>query len=317
MIAARFLAGAFAGPATSLALSIVADVVPPQRRGQAMSKVMGAFAIASSLGVPLGLRLARFQGWRSPFLVVAGLGVVILALAGSRLPTLRGHLVNQPKTTAFQRMRELVVDGTVQLALVMNVFVFIAAFLVIPHISAYLQQDLGYPRERLEWAYVVGGVTSIFVLAFTGRAVDKRGPAFVASWGTLVFWVALVFGFIAPNRFFHLPTFALFAIFMGGMSMRNISLGSLATRVPRPHERAGFMSLQSVAQQLSMGLGSVISTAMLHNTADGKLAGIPTVSAVSLVLGAALPPMLMVITRRVRAREAIATVAASQQPSAA
>jgi predicted MFS family arabinose efflux permease len=304
MILARIIAGAFGGPATSLALSIVADVVPPARRGRAMSTVMGAFSIASIAGVPAGLALARHGGWRSPFLAVAGLGVVILGLAVSRMPVLRGHLINPPQTTAYQRMKALLVDPTVRLALLTNALVFMSAFLVVPNIAAHLQQNLGYPRARLENAYTVGGVVSIFVLIAAGRAVDKRGPAFVAAWGTLVFWAALVFGFIAPNHFFHLPTFALFGIFMAGMSMRNVSLGSLSTRVPRHHERAGYMSLQSVSQHLSSALGAMVSTRLLHNTPDGKLGGVATISGVAFALAAALPPLLLAITRRVRAREA-------------
>src|SRR5687768_14246673 len=52
LLAARIVAGAFGGPATALSLAIVSDVVPPERRGRAMGAVMGAFAVASVLGVP-------------------------------------------------------------------------------------------------------------------------------------------------------------------------------------------------------------------------------------------------------------------------
>ena len=38
---------------------------------------MGAFSVASVLGVPMGLRLAIWGGWRLPFIVVAGMGVVV------------------------------------------------------------------------------------------------------------------------------------------------------------------------------------------------------------------------------------------------
>src|SRR5688500_6667798 len=58
MIAARVIAGLFGGPATSISLAILADVVPPERRGRAMGFVMGAFSIASILGVPAGLEMA-------------------------------------------------------------------------------------------------------------------------------------------------------------------------------------------------------------------------------------------------------------------
>ncbi|HZX41762.1 MAG TPA: MFS transporter, partial [Myxococcaceae bacterium] len=70
LLAARFLAGAFGGPATSLSLSIIADAVPPERRGKAMGAVMGAFSVASVVGVPLSLQLSIWGGWRLPFLGV-------------------------------------------------------------------------------------------------------------------------------------------------------------------------------------------------------------------------------------------------------
>ena len=250
MIVARVVAGAFGGPATSLALSIVADVVPPARRGRAMGTVMGSFSIASIAGVPVGLQLSVWFGWRVPFLAVAGLGVVILLLALGRMPSLTGHIERGDTTKALDRMIALWSDSTIRLALLANALLSLTAFIVIPNIAAHLQQNLGYPRPRLSPAYTVGGAVSLVVLIIAGRAVDKRGPVFVSTLGTVVLVAALVLGFITPNRFFHLPVFALFAIFMAGMSLRNISVGSLSTRVPRHHERAGYMSLQSMSQHL-------------------------------------------------------------------
>src|SRR5207253_401505 len=81
MISARVLAGLFGGPATSLSLSIVADVIPAERRGKALGAVMGAFSVAAVLGVPTGLELARWGGWRLPFFSVAGMGLVLLPIA--------------------------------------------------------------------------------------------------------------------------------------------------------------------------------------------------------------------------------------------
>src|SRR4029077_5245110 len=116
----RVIAGAFGGPATSLALSIVADVVPPARRGRAMSTVMGAFSIASIAGVPLGLRLSEWFGWRVPFLGVAGLGLVILVLALGRMPSLTGHIDAGNQVKPLDRMLALWRDSTIRLALLAN-----------------------------------------------------------------------------------------------------------------------------------------------------------------------------------------------------
>ena len=83
LLAARVVAGAFGGPATALALAIVADSVPVQKRGRALGVVMGAFSIASIFGVPAGLELARLGSWRTPFVAV---GLLTLATVfGARI----------------------------------------------------------------------------------------------------------------------------------------------------------------------------------------------------------------------------------------
>src|SRR5260221_3627989 len=86
LIAARLLAGFFGGPATSLSFSIIADVVPAQRRGTAMGLVMGAFSLASLLGAPAGLELARQLGCRVGFVPVAHLGLALVIVVVRMLP---------------------------------------------------------------------------------------------------------------------------------------------------------------------------------------------------------------------------------------
>src|SRR5438128_10492237 len=101
LMAARLLAGFFGGPATSLSLSIIADVVPAERRGRAMGAVMGAFSVASVIGVPVGLELARQGGWQLPFFAVAGMGALVVAAAIFFLPPLRLHLLSKEAERAL------------------------------------------------------------------------------------------------------------------------------------------------------------------------------------------------------------------------
>ena len=95
LLLARAAAGAFGGPATALSYAIVADIVPPERRGRATGLLMGAFAVASVLGVPAGLSLAQNLGWRAPFIAVGVLGGLIAGAAFMLMPTIRGHLDRQ------------------------------------------------------------------------------------------------------------------------------------------------------------------------------------------------------------------------------
>jgi hypothetical protein len=79
---------------------------------------------------------------------------------------------------------------------------------------------------------------------------------------------------------------------------------SLTSRVPRPDQRAGYMSLQSTSQHISSATGAFVSSQLLHEAPHGRLDGIDTVSWLAFVLALALPPLLAAIGGRVRAREA-------------
>jgi predicted MFS family arabinose efflux permease len=293
MMASRLVAGAFGGPATSLAIAIVADEVPPERRGRALGAVMGAFSVASVLGVPLGLELARRGGWPLPFFAVAALGVAVAAVAGAVFPPLRAHLAAgapaAPGTLALLARRP------VQLSLLASASAFLASFAVVPNLSAYFQRNGGFPRERLGWLYLAGGGVTFFTMRGAGRLVDRFGAPPVAAGATLLqVAVLLGLGFAVPGA----PVELLFVGFMLANSTRNVSAGALASRVPRPEERARFMSAQSATQHLAASLGAVGAAALLHERADGGLAGMAVVASLSVALALAQPPLLAAVSRR-------------------
>jgi predicted MFS family arabinose efflux permease len=288
MVAARVLAGAFGGPATSLAISIVADAVPAERRGRALGKVMGAFSIASVLGVPAGLELARLGGWRAPFFAVASLGLAIAGGALLLMPPMVGHLARPASAPApgpglLRRPAAL-------LSLAATASTMMAGFAIIPNISAHLQFDLGYPRARLGLLYMAGGAVSFLVLRAAGRWVDRAGAPRVAAVGTALYLAVLALGFAFPQPW--LPVMALFVAFMTANSIRNVSAAALSTRVPGPAERARFLSTQSAVQHLASATGAALSTQLLTSRPDGRLEGMLPLAAFSSVLGLLLPFLL-------------------------
>ena len=68
--------GAMAGPAASASASAL---VPPERRGSALAIVMGGMTVAFLMGIPLGSVVGSAFGWRSTFLLSAGLSALALA----------------------------------------------------------------------------------------------------------------------------------------------------------------------------------------------------------------------------------------------
>jgi len=307
LVAARVVAGAFGGPATSLALAIVADAIPPERRGRVLGTIMGAFAIASVLGVPAGLELARLGSWRTPFFAVASLGLLVLLAAWRFLPSFSGHLATRRPVTLASTL-EVVRRPVVGLSLAANGAVTMSVFAIVPNIAAFLQFNAGYPREHLGLLYFVGGAFSFFTLRIAGRMADRHGAAPVTIGGTLLFGAVLGVGFIPEVP--ALPILAVFAAFMISGSFRMVPMNALSTRVPRSDERARYMSMQSAVQHASSAAGAALSSVILTELPGGKLAGMSSVAELSLALAAVLPFLVWAVEARVRASEA-------QQPSLA
>ncbi len=297
LLLARVFAGLFGGPATSLALSIVADVVPPERRGKAMGKIMGAFAAASVLGVPFGLELARRVSFRAPFVLTALLGAVVAGLAVGKLPVLRAHLELHRGRSVLDEMRGLL-RKDILLSYAMTMVAMGSSFVLLPNISSFTLKNLAFPENRLGLLYMAGGVVSFATTRRVGPLVDKVGAAAVGSVGTALLSMVIVAGYVfAPPL---LPVPAIFVAFMFAMSIRNLSYSTLTSKVPRPEERAAFMSVQSAVQHLASATGAIVSSFLLTERADKSLEGMPRVAIVTLGIGVLLPVLLFAVEKRVR-----------------
>ncbi|AUX32778.1 MULTISPECIES: MFS transporter [Sorangium] len=298
LLAARVLAGAFGGPAAAISLSIVADVIPPERRGKAMGVVMGAYSFAAVLGVPAGLELARRGGFQVPFFAVAGLGVLVAGLATALLPSMRGHIGGAAAPgSALRELRALLGRPLVARSYLATTALMMASFLIIPNISAYVQNNLGYPRERLGLLYLAGGALSFVVMRTAGPLLDRLGAFRTSLSGAALLVAVLYAGFHAyvPG----LPVLAVFVGFMTGTTICNISYSTLASKVPLPSERARFASMQSAVQHLASALAAFVSARMLRELPDGRLDGMGGVAALAIACALVFCPLLLWIERRV------------------
>ncbi len=313
LLAGRVVAGLFGGPATSLAFSVIADTVPVERRGRATGMVMGAFSIASVFGVPAGLELARVGGWRLPFFAIAGLGLVVGLSAVFLLPPMTGHLA-QAGARSTTVVADLLRRPMVWLSYGTTATVMMAGFILIPNLSAYLQGNLGYPRARLGLLYAAGGVMSLIVTQTGGWLVDRFGAARMGLLGTLLFAVVCAAGLATVPPL--LPVLAVFMLFMTALGLRNVSYNTLVSRVPKPFERARFMSFQSAVQHFASATAAILSARMLSEK-DGALIGFATVAKTSIALSLVVAALLFLLERAVLLRDGREARAVVQAPAAA
>ncbi len=306
LLATRVLAGLFGGPAVAVAIATVTDRVAPQRRGQAMGIVMSAFSLAAIAGVPVGLELALYGGWRAPFFAVALAGLVVAVAAIAILPPQRGHLAaglgsgpgSGVGTGAWVRMTALLSRRAVWLAYATVALVQIQQFMIIPNIAAYVQGNLGFPRDHLSLVYLTGGTLSFFTARWAGRLVDRHGSTPVTFAATAGLCVVIFTAFIGYRPW--MPVLGLFPFFMMFVGIRMVANGAAFSRVPEPQERAGFMALVSAVQHLSSAFGAFLSAEILTNAPDGRLEHVSTMAGISIVLGLAVPLLTLWLEQATR-----------------
>jgi predicted MFS family arabinose efflux permease len=300
LIAARALAGAFGGPATSLCYAIVADRIPPASRGRAIGTVMGAFSLAAVLGVPAGLELARFGGWRLPFFAVAGACLAITGVAAASLPSLGGHR-RQSELEPSRTWEVFLRDASVRTAFAATAVAMCGGFLIIPNISAYFQYNLGYPREHLGLLYLCGGLVTFIAMRFGGRWVDRFGAPRVALFASILMAGDLLAGFFPARPL--VPVMVVFVAFMLSSAFRAIAVSSLASRVPLASERARFMSAQAAVQHGASATGAFLSSVLLAELPNGALAGMHRVALVAFTLTLTIPLLVSRLSGIVRRDE--------------
>jgi predicted MFS family arabinose efflux permease len=176
-----------------------------------------------------------------------------------------------------------------------TVVLFMAGFVIIPHIPTYLVHNLDFPEDGLGFLYLVGGAVSFFTMRLVGSLVDRVGSVPIAAIGAAVMVPLVYEGFARVPPL--VPVLLLFVLFMAGMNFRMISYNALASRVPRPAERARFASINSSIQHLSAAAGGVLSWQILVEAPDRSLVGMPTVAYVAMALFAAGPAAVLAVER--------------------
>jgi predicted MFS family arabinose efflux permease len=302
LLATRVLAGLFGGPATSLAYAIVADAVPEARRGRALGAVMSAFSVASVLGIPAGLLAAEWGGWRAPFLGLGALGLAVTAASWALLPPLRGHLQDGARPAALGSVRQLAARPLVRWSWAMTATVMLAGFSVIPNLPAFLTGNLGVAPAQFKLLYVASGLGTFGVLRLAGPWVDRAGSLRVMTFASPVLATVLALLVIFPVP--ALPPQALFVSFVWALAFRNVAHGTLASRVPRPAERAAFQSIQSAVQNAASAVGGVLSAAVLSTAPGGALVGMAGVGAFSAALTLGLPLLVARVERGLSSAQA-------------
>lgn len=282
LLLARIMAGAFGGILNACVFSLVADLIPFQRRGDAMGVVMSAFSIASVAGVPIGLWIANAFDWHAAFYFICILSIIFWWAAFFVLPVVRPDSEPRKFNENIRHMKNILRHRDYLESFLFTSILAFSIFMIVPFIAPYMVKNVGMSEADLPLIYLIGGIGTIVTARVVGKLCDRIGSY-------KVFRVVAVISVFPILLLTNLPPTALWIALAAtsGFSMfgsaRFIPAMTMISAVVTPQQRGTFMSLENSSRQLSSGLASQVAGIIMGSTAAGALTHYNLVGLLSIV----------------------------------
>ncbi len=205
----RFLSGLPHGAYFGVASLVAASLVPPERRTQAVGRVMLGLTVATIIGVPVATWLGQAFGWRFGFAIVAVLALITAGLAIAIVP----HDRPQPGASPLRELAALR-RAQVWLTLAIGAIGFGGLFAVYTYLTATLSAVTRVPAALIPVVLTVFGIGMTVGNLVIPRFADKR---LMPTGGALLLFMAVVLALytLAAHSFLAV-TLDVFAIGLGG-----------------------------------------------------------------------------------------------------
>jgi MFS transporter, DHA1 family, inner membrane transport protein len=215
LMAARILTAFAHGAFFGIGAVVARDLVPREKRIQAVSLMFAGLTLANVLGVPLGTALGQAVGWRSTFWAVVAIGLAaalaIQLCVPAGLPGTKGRLVSEFRALGRWPVLRPMLISTLSSVSFFTVFTYITPFLT--NVSGFSPQGVtgvlfaagtgltignlagGHFADRGLMATIIGSFLGI-VAALLLLAAIAHHPGMTLA--VLVLWSALVFALVSP-----------------------------------------------------------------------------------------------------------------------
>jgi predicted MFS family arabinose efflux permease len=281
LVGARILGGLGHGLFWAVVAAYSAHLVPKHQLGRAVAITAGGGTAAFVLGVPVGTALGHALGWRTAFIIIAAV-VVLLSLAVVKfLPPVNHHV---PLATGEIRI-PLRKDRSflpVMLVCVVILIVLTAQNTFYTYIAPWLTEVAGFPGDSVAILLFLFGGAGVLGLVLAGIASDrfpKRGFA-VAVLAVMVSVLALAL--LSQNPVIVVAAFVVWGTAFGGVPAM-LQTRMLRTASFQMRDLAG--ALQTTAFNIGIGGGALLGGILIDGVGISSL---PLVELGLLTLGIAV-----------------------------
>jgi DHA1 family inner membrane transport protein len=259
---ARFFAGLPHGAYFGVASLVAADLVSPERRGRAVSRVMLGLAVSNVAGVPAATWLGQNAGWRSAYWLVTGLAALTAALVLWLVP----HVAGNHDATGRNELRAFK-NPQVLLTLLAGAIGFGGMFAVYTYIAPTVTDVAGLSDGLVPLYLLVMGVGMVVGTPLGGRLADWS--VFRSLLISAAAMVGILVAFTVTSQWFLPGLLTVFSLTVAGsvlvtnLQMRLMQVAGNAQTIGAAMNHASL----NVANALGAWLGGVVVAAGFGYTA--------------------------------------------------
>jgi MFS family permease len=244
----RFLHGMTLGMAATAAGTIIAQIIPPTRRGEGIGYFSMSATLSTAIGPFVGLYMLQHSTFPIIFAFCLALGVTSLVIAAFvKVPTIEVPKKAE-KTNGF-KISNFLEPRAIPIAVVTLAIAFCFSS-VLSFISFYaIDLDL---IEAASYFFLVYAITVLATRPFTGRLLDRKGANYVMYPALLALAGGLLLLSNAHNSFTLLLAGALIGLGFGNMQS---STQAIAVKLTPPHRMGLATATFFIFLEAGMGFG--------------------------------------------------------------
>jgi predicted MFS family arabinose efflux permease len=258
LLVARIITGLFGGVIGSVSMAIITDIFALQQRGRVMGFLQMGFGASQVLGIPIGLFLANIYGWSFPFLMIAGLAILIAITIMLKMAPVTAHLGLQHDKNMFVHLWHAVKKRDYRVGFMSTALLSIGGFMMMPFGSAFAINNLGISNQQLTLLFMISGVSSLAIMPLIGRFSDKIDKfKLYAAASIWMMVMCVVYTNLTVTPFWLVV--CLNVLMMMGILSRMVPSSALTSAVPDMADRGAFMSINSSLQQIAGGIAAAVA----------------------------------------------------------
>ncbi|MVT53235.1 MFS transporter [Bradyrhizobium yuanmingense] len=174
LAAGRVLSAYGAAMFTPAATALATELLPPARKGIALSLIFGGMTVSQVAGVPATSWIADAIGWRYAFVFVVIAGLLALLIFTAMMSAIPANAPEHGKALTSKEFPKIIYG-----VLSVTLFVVISEFVVYSYVSVFISGSLLARVPLLSAALLAYGFGAVTGNAACGFLTDRFGPYMV------------------------------------------------------------------------------------------------------------------------------------------